>query len=747
MTFDTSRSRNFTMKKYNVNPKRAIPLQLLLIVPFVAQIFGAVALVGYLSFQNGQKAINDLASQLMDRTNEVVDQHLNGYLSIPHKILKTNADAVRLGLLDVRDQEMLGRYFWHQMQTYDVSYIGFGLTTGEGGGAGRYDGKTVVIDEWTPPNKPENALSYATDNQGNRTDVVGTFTWNNFKETWYTEPVNTQKPVWSRIFTLNYPNHPYIVASAGRPLYDAQNQLVGMVAVDLHLLQISDFLRNLQVSRSGQVFILDRNGLLVANSGKEKPFRVVNNEIQRLQATDSPNLVVQGISTQLQKQFQNFARLTTDQKLQLDLQGKPYYVKVKPWRDQYGLDWLVVVSVPESDFMAQINANTRTTIWLCLAALAVASGLSVLTSHWITRPVLRLGRASEAIASGNLDQTVSDSSIQELNSLATSFNYMAGQLRESFTALEESNLELENRVEERTSELKNALEELRRTQAQVIQSEKMSSLGQLVAGVAHEINNPVNFIHGNLTHAQEYTQDLLAFVQLYQRHYPTPVSEIEDAAEAMDLAFLQADLPKMLASMKVGTERIRQIVLSLRNFSRMDEAELKPVDIHEGLNSTLMILHHRLKARPERPEIEVIKNYARLPLVECYAGQINQVFMNILVNAIDALEEFNTGRTYEEIQAHPSQITIETALVDNQWVQVAISDNGPGMSEPVRQQIFHPFFTTKPIGKGTGMGMAISYQIIEKHQGKLSCSSTLNQGTEFLIQIPIRPLPAQRGSL
>ena len=735
------------MKDHHTHSKRAISLQLVLIVPFVVQIFGAVALVGYLSFQNGQKAINDLASQLMDRTNDVVDQHLNGYLSIPHRILKTNADAVRLGLLDMRDREMLGRYFWHQMQTYDVTYIGFGLTTGEGGGAGRYDGKTVVIDEWTPPNKPDNALSYATDNQGNRTEVASTFTWNNFKETWYTEPVNTQKPVWSRIFTINYPNHPYIVASAGRPVYDVQNRLVGMVAVDLHLLKLSDFLRNLQISPSGQVFILDRSGLLIANSGQEKPFRVVNNEIQRLQATDSPNPVVRGISIQLQKRFQSFEGIAADQKFQMDLQGKPYHVKIKRWRDQYGLDWLVVVSVPESDFMAQINANTRTTIWLCLAALAVASGLSVLTSHWITRPVLRLGRASEAIAAGDLDQTVGDSGIQELNGLATSFNYMARQLRESFTALEQSNSELETRVENRTSELKNALEELRRTQAQVIQSEKMSSLGQLVAGVAHEINNPVNFIHGNLAHAQEYTQDLLAFVQLYQRHYPTPIPEIEDAAEAMDLAFLQADLPKMLASMKVGTERIRQIVLSLRNFSRMDEAELKPVDIHEGLNSTLMILHHRLKARPERPEIEVIKNYARLPLVECYAGQINQVFMNILVNAIDALEEFNTGRTYEAMQAHPSRITIETTLIDSQWVQIAISDNGPGMSEPVRQQIFHPFFTTKPIGKGTGMGMAISYQIIEKHQGRLSCSSTLNQGTEFLIQIPIRPLPTQSESL
>ncbi|MBD1865286.1 MULTISPECIES: ATP-binding protein [Trichocoleus] len=727
------------MKTQDTHPKRAISLQLLLIVPFVVQIFGAVSLVGYLSFYNGQKAINALASQLMDRTSKAVDQHLDSYLSVPHKLLQMNADAIRLGFLDVRDPKMLERYFWHQMQAYDLSYIGFGLATGAGGGAGRYDGKTVVIDEWRSSNGSNNALSYGTDQQGNRTQVVSTFTWNNFKETWYTEPVNAKKPVWSRIFTINYPNHPYVVASAGRPLYDANNRLLGVVAIDIHLLKLSDFLRNLQVSRGGQVFVLERNGLLIANSGTQKPFVVVKDEIQRLKAIDSPNPVVRGVSQQLQQRFDSFQKIATSQNLQLSLQGELYYVQVTPWRDEYGLDWLVVVSVPKSDFMAQIDANTQSTIWLCFAALGVASVLSVFTSRWITQPILVLNRASKAIASGQLDQTVKESGIQELDGLASSFNYMAGQLQESFTALEESNTELESRVEARTGELKTTLEELRRSQAQVIQSEKMSSLGQLVAGVAHEINNPINFIHGNLTHAQEYTQGLLEFIQLYQQRYPDPGPDIESAAEEIDLEFLQADLPKMLTSMKLGSDRIRQIVLSLRNFSRMDEAEIKPVSLDEGLDSTLMILQHRLKARPERPEIEVIKDYAQLPLVECYAGQLNQVFMNILVNALDALEEANAGRSYAEMQAHPSQIRIETALMDAKWVQVAISDNGPGIPEQIKQRIFDPFFTTKPVGKGTGMGMSISYQIItEKHQGHLRCFSTPGKGTKFVIQIPIR---------
>ncbi|MCL1473875.1 PAS domain S-box protein [Argonema antarcticum] len=312
----------------------------------------------------------------------------------------------------------------------------------------------------------------------------------------------------------------------------------------------------------------------------------------------------------------------------------------------------------------------------------------------------------------------------------------------------------EAQIRQKATELEAAFRELRDTQAQLIQSEKMSSLGQLVAGVAHEINNPVNFIFGNITHAREYTEDLLRLVQLYQDEYANPTDRIREEIEAIDLDFLIADLPKLLASMKVGAERIREIVQSLRHFSRLDEAERKEVDIHEGIDSTLMILQNRLKGRSDHPSIQVIKEYGKLPLVECYAGQLNQVFMNLLSNAIDALEDYNKKLTIEEIEANPSTITIRTSLghgrcriadreeqpsmLNSQFVVIRIADNGAGMTEEVRKQVFDPFFTTKPVGKGTGLGLSISYQIVvEKHRGKLECYSQPGLGAEFAIEIPL----------
>jgi PAS domain S-box-containing protein len=292
----------------------------------------------------------------------------------------------------------------------------------------------------------------------------------------------------------------------------------------------------------------------------------------------------------------------------------------------------------------------------------------------------------------------------------------------------------EQREREKAQQLEQTLKQLKLTQSQLIQAEKMSSIGQMVAGVAHEINNPISFIYGNITHATRYASDLLKLLQLYQQNYPEPVPEITTLREEVETEFIAEDFPKAMASMREGASRIQQIVLSLRNFSRLDEKDRKVVDIHEGIESTLVMLQHRLKENPKHRPIQVIKEYGKLPRIECYPAQLNQVFMNLLSNAIDAVEQSPADSNGEVIQ----EIRIATEVISENSVCVRITDSGIGINPEVQSKIFDPFFTTKDVGSGTGLGLSISYQIVkDKHGGELRCDSEFGRGTEFAIELPI----------
>ncbi|MGL5063884.1 MAG: sensor histidine kinase, partial [Microcoleus sp.] len=299
-------------------------------------------------------------------------------------------------------------------------------------------------------------------------------------------------------------------------------------------------------------------------------------------------------------------------------------------------------------------------------------------------------------------------------------------------------------LSQKSQQLEQTLKELQTMQLQLVQNEKMSALGNLVAGVAHEINNPVGFLAGNISPALDYIKDLFGLIDLYQEKYPNSDAEIEDKIATIDLEFAREDLPKLVSSMQTGVDRIANISTSLRTFSRADSDTPVAFNLHEGIDSTILILKHRLKANENRPEIKVIKNYGQIPQVKCFAGQLNQVFMNILANAIDALEESNQRRSFAEIQASPNVITITTECINNNTsVCVRIKDNATGISEAVKQRMFDHLFTTKAVGKGTGLGLAIAHQIVtEKHKGLLEVNSVLGQGSEFTIALPVLLIPA-----
>ncbi len=463
-----------------------------------------------------------------------------------------------------------------------------------------------------------------------------------------------------------------------------------------------------------EVAIVDSDGLLLASSANFRLDRTYNEAYPQL-ASIMKETAATGI----------------EQTYLMRLRDKPMLVQVLPFSStlfggssRRGIALVILDRQEIQQDVGKIFLTSTST--MAIGIVAILLWIGFLLKIAVLNPLKNLDKAIEQSQDTGNFEIPNGLADNEIRFLATTFQTVFDRRQQAETELRDS----ETRERAKSQELERAIAELKQLQLQLIQTEKMSSLGQMVAGVAHEINNPISFIHGNLVHAQEYIQELQKLIQLYQQEYPQPSEKIQTTLEEMEFEFIREDLGKLLKSMKVGTDRIREIVLSLRNFSRLDESDFKEANVGEGIDSTLMLLQSRLTAKRDCPEIEVIKNYHFLPEVECYPSQLNQVFMNVLNNAIDALQEFPVEKP---------QIRISTESLEENWLIVRMADNGSGMSETVRSKLFDPFFTTKPIGKGTGLGLSISYQIIvDRHGGKLTCQSTPGVGTEFAIEIPVR---------
>lgn len=694
------------------------PLRLILLVSFVLQISAVVGLTGYLSLRNGQEAVNDLATKLNREIGLRIDQHLNSYLKTPRAINQINTDAVRLGLLNLEDIKKTGHYFWKQMQVFkDVGYISYVTTKGEYTGAGRWiEGKGVTIDEVSRSTNGKN-LTYTTDNQGNRTEVVFTSDYKPLTESWYTDTVRAGKPIWSEVFPWS--DVPDILSiSISYPIYDYTKKLKGVLSVDFQLTGINNFLRNLEVSPSAKIFILERNGLVLASSGSEKPYKMVDGKAQRLNVLKSQDPLIQNTARYLQKRFGNFKEIKNSQQLAFMVNGKRQFVQVTPWRDELGLDWLVAIVVPESDFMAQINDNTRTTILLCLLALAIATVLGIYTSRWISQPLLQLSEASQAIASGELDRQVRVEGVRELRILARAFNQMAKQLRESFAALKETNAELETRVEQRTAQFKKAVQAAMKAASESTTAKQTAeeareaaeaanrSKGEFLANMSHELRTPLNGILGYasiLMHDRTLSPEQAKGAKIIQRSGTYLLTLIDDI-----LDFSKAEVNQM----------------------KLDESDFHFPTFLEEVGGIIEMRSQEKKLLFQRETTGNIPTGIRAD-----EKRLRQVLLNLLGNAVKFTDS--------------GQVILRVSAIDDvnpldefpaRQIRFEVVDTGIGISSSDVEKIFQPF---EQIGSrerrrgGTGLGLAISKQLVELMGSQLHLESQLGKGSIFWFDLTL----------
>ncbi|AFZ06774.1 multi-sensor hybrid histidine kinase [Oscillatoria nigro-viridis PCC 7112] len=676
-----------------------IPLRLVLVVPFVLQIFLAVGLTGWLSLRNGKTAVNNVTTQLRTEVVARINQQLNSYLETPHLVNAISADAIRrFGLWNRDNMSSMRSYFYWQLKQFStVSYISFGGEKKEYAGAGYKDDGSVVIEITDRSTNFLNTI-VKVDREGNPTQ---------FKEThpdydprirpWYKAAKVAGKPQWNKIY--QYFIQPSLGISASQPVYDKNGTFIGVVSTDLFLSKIGNFLQSLKIGKSGKTFIIERSGFLVASSTPEKPFINKKNrkKTQRLKAIESSVPLIQGTAQHLIEHFGNFTEIDSNQQLEFILEGEREFVQVSPFQDGRGLDWLIVVVVPEADFMEEINANTRSTILLCFLALVLATLLGILASRWITHPIFRLSKASRAIASGQLDQKVEVNSIDELGVLAESFNQMAQQLREYFAALEKTNSELENRVEERTSELK---------EAKIAADTANHAKSEFLANMSHELRTPLNGI--------------LGYSQIMERDKTTTPKQ-KDAIHIIH---------------QCGSHLLT-LINDILDLSKIEASKMELYSSSFNFSSFLIGVVEMCRIRAEQKEITFSYQVLnQLPnAVNADEKRLRQVLINLLGNAIKFTEKggviFKVGVIGTGEDSDQSQLT---------KIRFHIQDTGIGMAPEQLEKIFLPFEqvgNSQQKAEGTGLGLAIAHKIVQLMGGEIKVESILGQGSIFSFDLEL----------
>ncbi len=657
-----------------------IPLRIMLIVPFVLQIVAVVALVGYFSWRNGQKTVNNFALQLSSQVTSRIARHLESYLNAPHLFLAINAASVRNGILDLEDFSTLQKHFWSEIQLSDaIEYLYFGDENGNFMGVQKYlDGRTVVKfrDWYSAPNRE----IYLLDHQGNRTEFLKSSEYDPRTRPWYQETIKAQAPTWSSI---------YVSADLGMlqitpaiPVYDASDRLRGVLGINLMLAQISEFLNAIEISESGEAFIIERNGDLVASSTLESPFTQTKGEPERLNALNSQEPAIQLTMQQLLKELKTLDNIDNSQHFIFKINGEKQLVQISPIKDKRGLNWLIVVVIPRGDFTEHINANTRTTIALSVVALLVAILFSLQTSRWIVKPILRLNHAAKNLADGKWEQKLPVTRSDELGELAKSFNKMAEELKASFMALESKNEQLQ-----RLDEIKD----------------------EFLANTSHELRTPLNGMIG--------------------------IAESMIDGATGELSELQKQNLLLVAQ---SGHRLANLVNDILDFSKLQhnsiELQLKPVELRAIAEVVLTLSQSLIKGKNLRLINRIPQEF---PAAFADENRLQQILYNLVGNGI----KFSESGTVE-VSATLQAVNNQQPTTNNQ-IMITVADTGIGIPEHHLDRIFESFeqgdgSTAREYG-GTGLGLAVTKQLVELHGGKIWVESTVGKGSRFTFTLAIAP--------